>query len=148
MSGTTASGIEIQREFQAAPTSVFTAWTTSSSFAHWFGGSDVSVPQEHLDYVAEVGRDWRAQMELPNGSRIDWAGEFVEVTPGARLVLTITDQPDSPARAVITVDLLSSEAGTLMKFTQETPGFDAEQRENVLHGWESFFDAMETLLPR
>ena len=148
MNDITASGIEIQREFDAAPTSVFTAWTTGQSFAHWFGGAGVNVPLEHLEYVAEAGREWRARMELPDGNHIDWAGEFIEVTPGARLVLTMTDQPADPSRAVIVVDLESSERGTLMKFTQETPGFTPEQQSAVLQGWESFFDAMAELLPR
>jgi uncharacterized protein YndB with AHSA1/START domain len=39
-------------------------------------------------------------MVLPDGNTIDWTGEFLEVVPDRRLVLTMTDRPASPAASM------------------------------------------------
>jgi len=145
VTGTTTDGIQIDRDFAAPPAAVFAAWTTPEHFARWFGGADVQVPLDGLDFVAEPGRVWSAQMVLPDGNTIDWAGEFLEVVPDERLVLTITDRPDEAARARIVVDLMEIAGGTRMRFTQETPGFSPEQQAAVLAGWQSFVDELERI---
>ena len=114
-------------------------------FARWFGGRAVNVPLSSLDLVAEAGRSWTAQMVLPDGTVIDWAGDFIEVVPGQRLVFTITDQPADPVRAVIVVELSAIGAATRLRFTQQTPGFTAEQQQAVLAGWQSFIDELEQI---
>jgi uncharacterized protein YndB with AHSA1/START domain len=143
---TTDTGIEIDRDFAAAPADVFAAWTTPEAFARWFGGDQVQVPLDSFDYRAEKGRSWSATMMLPDGNTIAWTGEFVEVSPVSRLVLTMTDQPAAEGRATITVDLTATEAGTRMRFTQTTPGFTAEQREGVLAGWQGFMDVLQQVV--
>ena len=47
-----------------------------------------------------AGRAWSATMVLPDGNTIDWTGEFLEVVPDRRLVLTMTDRPASPAASM------------------------------------------------
>jgi uncharacterized protein YndB with AHSA1/START domain len=145
MTGITAGGIEIDRDFAAPPKEVFEAWTKAQHFARWFGGKDVQVPLDSLDFVAEPGRTWTAQMTLPNGDTMDWTGDFIEVVPHERLVFTITDRPAEPARAKIVVELTPLADGTRMHFTQETPGFTPEQQEGVLAGWQSFIDELEQI---
>ena len=145
MTGITAEGIEIDRDFAASPKEVFDAWTKAQYFARWFGGKDVHVPLDRLDFVAEPGRTWTAQMALPNGNTMDWTGEFIEVVPHERLVFTITDRPAETARAKIVVELTPLADGTRMHFTQETPGFTPEQQEGVLAGWQSFIDELEQI---
>lgn len=142
MTGITEDGIEIDREFAAPPASVFAAWTTPESFARWFGGRDVQVPGDQLDYRAEAGRAWSAMMVLPDGNTIDWAGEFLEVDPPSRLVMTLTDRPDVAERAVLTIDLTPTDTGTRMVMTQQTPGFSVAQREGTIAGWQSFLDVL------
>ena len=145
MTGITADGIEIDRDFAAPPAAVFAAWTTPRHFARWFGGRNVQVPLDGLDFVAEPGRTWTAQMILPDGTTIDWTGDFVEVVPDRRLVLTMTDRPTEPTRAKIVVELTAITGGTRMHFTQVTPGFSPEQQEGVLAGWQSFIDELERI---
>ncbi|MYQ49288.1 SRPBCC domain-containing protein [Streptomyces sp. SID4985] len=143
MTGITIDGIEIDRDFAAPPAAVFAAWTTPQHFARWFGGKDVQVPLDSLDFIAEPGRTWTARMVLPDGNTINWTGEFVEVVPHERLVFTITDRPAEPGRATIVVELAAIPGGTRMHFTQETPGFTPEQQHGVLAGWQSFIDELE-----
>lgn len=142
MTGITADSIEIDRDFAATPAAVFGAWTTPRHFALWFGGAAVEVPLDRLDFVAEPGRTWSAQMVLPDGHAIDWAGDFIEVQPDERLVLTLTDRPAEESRARIVVTLTPVEGGTRMRFTQETPGFTPEQQAGVLAGWQGFMDEL------
>lgn len=145
MTGTTSDGIEIDRHFDAPPAAVFAAWTTPQHFARWFGGKDVQVPMDSLDFVAEPGRTWTAQMVLPDGNTIDWTGDFLEVAPDERLVLTMTDQPSDPGQAKIIVELTAIPGGTRMHFTQETPGFSPEQQTEVLAGWQAFINELEQI---
>ncbi|MFI6349491.1 SRPBCC domain-containing protein [Streptomyces sp. NPDC050560] len=143
MTGITADGIELDRSFAAPPAAVFAAWTTPQHFARWFGGKDVQVPLDSLEFIAEPGRTWSARMVLPDGNTIDWTGEFIEVTPDERLVFTMTDRPAEPGRARIVVELTATADGTRMHFTQEAPGFSPEQKEGLLAGWQSFIDELE-----
>jgi uncharacterized protein YndB with AHSA1/START domain len=143
VTGITSDGIEIDRDFAAPPAAVFAAWTTPEHFARWFGGKTTQVPLDSLDFVAEPGRSWSAQMLLPDGTTMDWTGEFVEVVPDERLVFTITDRPAEPARARVVVELTAIPDGTRMQFTQETPGFSREQQEGTLDGWQAFIDELE-----
>ncbi|RKW70408.1 SRPBCC family protein [Galactobacter caseinivorans] len=135
-------GITIDRVFDAPPAAVFAAWTQAESFSRWFGGPDIEVPMDRLDYVAQPGREWRAVMVLPDGNTMNWAGNFETVEPDASLVLTITDRPDEPTRAKITVDLSPEGEGTAMYFAQDTPGFTPEQQDSLVGGWNHFFDEM------
>ncbi|KHK95562.1 hypothetical protein LK09_18700 [Microbacterium mangrovi] len=141
----TEDGIRIDREFAASPTAVFAAWTTPESFSRWFGGREVTVPLDGLDYRAEAGRAWSAMMVLPDGNTIDWAGEFVEVDPPSRLVMTLTDRPAEGERALLTVELTPSAAGTRLVMTQQTPGFTEEQRLGTIAGWQTFLDVLGEL---
>lgn len=142
MTGITEDGIEIEREFAAPPAAVFAAWTTPESFARWFGGREVQVPLDGLDYRAEPRREWSAMMVLPDGNTIDWAGEFVEVDPPSRLVMTLTDRPSAGERAVLTVELTPTPTGTRLRMTQQTPGFTDEQRRGTIAGWQTFLDVL------
>lgn len=148
MTGITAHGIEVDREIAASPEAVFTTWTTPQHFSKWFGGPAVNVPPETIDFVAEAGKSWTAQMVLPDGNSIDWAGEFIEVQPDTRLVLTMTDRPADPNRAELVVELAATPGGTRMRFTQETPGFSPEQQAQVLAGWQTFIDELERIATR
>lgn len=145
MTGITPDGIEIDRDIAAPASAVFAVWTTPEQFAQWFGGKDVQVPLETLDFVAEPGRAWTAQMVLPDSATIDWAGEFVEIVPEERVVFTLTDRPADPARATVVVELTAIADGTRMHFSQETPGFTPEQQAGVLAGWQTFGDEIERL---
>lgn len=139
MIGITPDGIRIERLFAALPAAVFEAWTTAAHFARWFGGTEVDIPADQLDYVPVVGGTWSATMVLPDGNTINWTGDFLEIVPNERLVLTMTDDPAAPERAAITVEFFAVNGGTRMLFTQQTPGFTTEQREATIAGWQLFF---------
>lgn len=146
MTGLTPEGIEIDRDMAAPASRVFQAFTSAEDFAVWFGTDQVNVPAEELDFVAEPGREWRATMVLPDGHRINWTGEFREVTPDSRVVFTLTDQPDDPARAEVRVELAPFGEGTRVHVEQDTPGFPDDAKRATIAGYEGFLDTLQRLV--
>jgi hypothetical protein len=69
MTGITPGGFEIDRDFAAPPSAVFAAWTTAEHFARWFGGKDVQVPADRLDYEPAAGRAWSAAPDFTDEQR-------------------------------------------------------------------------------
>jgi uncharacterized protein YndB with AHSA1/START domain len=143
---TESVGSTITRTFAAPPASVFDAWVTPASFATWFGGSGVEVPVDTVTMDVRVGGTWTATMILGGGTPdINWFGEFVEVDRPNTLVLTMADRPGT-ARETIAVTFTAVAGGTEMLFRQTGGNNSAEEYERTTAGWQTFFDAMDTLL--
>lgn len=141
MTGVTQSGIEIDRTTEASPEAVFAALSDAESFASWFGGTDVTVPDDSLVFSAVEGERWRAQMLLPDGNTIDWRGSFVRVDPPSRFDLTLTDMPGEDApEALVTFSVFPADGGAALRMTQDTPDFPHEQKAATLEGWQVFLD--------
>ncbi|KIP51393.1 SRPBCC family protein [Leucobacter komagatae] len=141
MTGVTHSGIEIDRTTEASPEAVFAALTDASSFASWFGGSEVDVPEDRLEFNAIAGNTWRATMVLPDGNTIDWSGRFVRVDAPTHFELTLTDMPGADAPEVlVTFAVYAADGGAALHMTQNTPDFPHEQKAATLDGWQVFLD--------
>lgn len=135
--------ITVTRTFTAPRELVWDAFTKPEHFAVWFGTSHVDVPAATLEWNPAVGRAWSAVMHLPDGSTKSWIGEFVEVERPARLVFTLTDEPDSPDDATpATVTLVDVDEGTQVTLTQEAPGFTVEQQAGLVAGYNAFLDTL------
>jgi uncharacterized protein YndB with AHSA1/START domain len=136
-------GMTITREFAAPRELVFEAWTRPEHFAAWWGGNTVEVPLDTVAMDVRAGGLWKATMVLPDGHRIDWIGEYVEVDAPSRLVLTVTDGPNQ--REIVIVDLTETEGGTRM-VCRQLGNMTAEQYEGARQGYLQFFDAMAELV--
>src|SRR4051812_49988136 len=89
-------GLTVTRVLGAPPERVWREWTEPEAFADWFGGPEAEIPLDTVAMDVRPGGAWRATM-LHGGREIRWKGEYVEVEPPERLVLTISDQPgDAP----------------------------------------------------
>jgi uncharacterized protein YndB with AHSA1/START domain len=143
---TDSSGSTITRTFAATPTDVFDAWVTPASFAAWWGGSEVEVPLDSVEMDVRQNGTWKATMILGGDvPDIHWYGEFLAVDRPNRLVLTLADRPGD-ARETVTVTFTAIEGGTQMLFRQTGGNMSAEEYERTTAGWQTFFDAMDTLL--
>ena len=143
---TDTTGSTITRTFAATPEAVFDAWVTPTSFAAWFGGSGVEVPTDTVAMDVRAGGTWKATMILGNDMPdINWYGEFVEIDRPDKLVMTLADRPGD-ARETVTVTFTPTNGGTEMLFRQTGGNLSAEQYERTTEGWQTFFDAMESLL--
>lgn len=145
----TADTLTVTRHFDEPREVVFDAWTTPTHFAAWFGGADVDVPISTVVLDARSGGTWRADIELPDGQTIHWAGHYLVVSRPQRLALTITDSPEHEPGAPLEVDFVSDATGTQMTLVQHgTAGFSAEQYALTEAGYQRFFDALENLVHR
>jgi uncharacterized protein YndB with AHSA1/START domain len=141
-----ADGIVVTRTFTAPRDRVFAAWTTPEQFSVWFGTSSIDVPLESVEMDVRVGGAWKADMHLPEGHVIHWVGEYTVVDPPAHLVMTITDNPDDPAREPLSVDFDEVDGTTIITMRQAATGFSEAQIEQTVIGYNAFFDDMEKLL--
>ncbi|MDQ1561802.1 MAG: hypothetical protein QOE85_1143 [Actinomycetota bacterium] len=142
---TESEGLTIVRVFHAPRALVFDAWTNPAHFAKWWGGKTVTVPEESVTMDVRPGGSWKATMVLPDGGHeIYWLGEYVEVDPPERLVLTLSDGPED--REVVTVVLREVDDGTEMVCHQGGGHLTPEQYEGAGQGYQTFFDAMAELV--
>jgi uncharacterized protein YndB with AHSA1/START domain len=137
-------GLTITRVFKAPREVVFAAWTNPVHFAKWWGGTTVTVPEESVAMDVRPGGSWKATMILDGGHEIHWLGEYVEVDPPERLVLTLSDGPED--REVITVVLTEVSDGTEMVCHQGGGHLTPEQYGQAREGYLTFFDAMAELV--
>jgi uncharacterized protein YndB with AHSA1/START domain len=141
-------GISITRVFDAPRERVWEEWTEPERFADWFGGTQSEVPLSSVSMDVRPGGSWRLTMFAEPGRReIQWAGEYREVAPPARLVFTVTDEPGEDARELVIVVLTDLGDGrTEMHFQQRGGGLSAQEYERAAQGWSSFFDRIEERL--
>lgn len=139
---------EIQRTFAAPRELVYAAWTTPEHFAVWFGTSAIDVPLDTVSLDVRVDGEWTAVMNLPDGNTMNWAGEYVEVDPPAKVIFTITDQPQAPARALVTVILDEVDGATAMTMTQSGDEMAEDQQGATVVGYNAFFDDIERIVAK
>jgi uncharacterized protein YndB with AHSA1/START domain len=140
-------GFELTREFAASRERVWAEWTTPAAFADWFGGTAFEVPVESVIMDVRPGGTWQATMYVgPERAEKRWAGEYLEVSPPARLVLTMTDDPASELRELVTIEILDLGDGRTRMRLEQRGGMTAAQYRAGRAGWDAFFDRMEQRL--
>jgi uncharacterized protein YndB with AHSA1/START domain len=135
------AGFRTVRVFDAPRERVWREWTEPERFADWFGGADIAVPVSTVSFDLRVGGRWHATMH--DGTReIRWRGEFHEIVPPERLVLTFSDQPSGDDYELAIVDLVDLGDGrTEMRFEQRGK-LAAEAYLRAQRGWGIFFDRL------
>lgn len=141
-----ADYLTVTRTLAAPRELVFQVLTDPELFAVWFGTAAVEVPQDSLEMDVRVGGSMRAVMVLPDGNRIHWAGEYVEVDPPAHLAMTLTDNPGEYPGLPVLFDLEAAEGGTRLTISQDRSAFSQEQVDATIGGYNAFIDDMADLL--
>ncbi len=139
----------ITRVFDAPRELVFAAWTDPAQFAHWFG-AESDVPLETVSLDVRPGGAWSAIMHVdPAPTTLHFHGEYREVVPPERLVLTLKNpfEPNDPLVEVVTVVFKDLGGKTEMTFVQEG-NLGAEEYIKTKEGWSLFFDRLAEGLPR
>jgi uncharacterized protein YndB with AHSA1/START domain len=140
-------GLSITRVFDAPRERVWREWTEPERFADWFGGPDADVPLDTVAMDVRPGGAWRATMRFGAGRReIRWSGEYQEVKPPERLVLTFSDRPGGAESELVVVVLTELPGGRtemlLEQYGTRPPGaYDATR-----NGWGVFFDRLDERL--
>jgi uncharacterized protein YndB with AHSA1/START domain len=76
----------ITRIFDAPREIVFDAWSKAEHLVHWFGPTDFTLPSCTLDF--RVGGSYRFCMRSPDGEDHWVWGEYREIDPPERIVMT------------------------------------------------------------
>ena len=87
-----------------------------------------------------------AVMLIPDGTRIDWTGEYTEVDRPNRLAFTLSDDPGQPAGVPIVATFTAVDGGTEVSITQDRGTFDDAQVQATVDGYNQFFDSMERVV--
>ena len=142
------NGFTITRVFDASPEVVWREWTEPERFADWFGGVVSEVPLESVAMDVRVGGAWRLTMlTVPGRGESHWHGEYQEVVPPERLVMTMTDLPPGGDRyALITVVLTDLGDGRTEMFFEQRDDMTPPQHEAARNGWGKFFDRIDERL--
>lgn len=136
----------ITRTLRAPRELVFEAITKPEHFAVWFGTAAVEVPRDSLTMDVRPGGAFKAVMLLPDGNRIDWAGEYQEVDPPSHLAMTLTDQPGDDVGLPVLFDLAEVDGGTELTIRQDRADFTDEQVQATIAGYNAFIDDIERVL--
>jgi uncharacterized protein YndB with AHSA1/START domain len=134
-------GLTITRVFAAPRDRVWREWTEPERFADWFGGPDAEVPLDSVDMDVRPGGAWHATM-FAGGREIRWKGEYVEVDPPGRLVLTISDQPDEAPGELLVVILGDLGDGRTELVLEQRGTLPPELYDATRNGWGVFLDRM------
>ncbi|MBK0419845.1 SRPBCC domain-containing protein [Leucobacter sp. CSA1] len=149
---TEAGRIEIEREFPAARERVFARWTDAEALGRWFAPPGYSTLHSESD--PRPGGAWRLDFRADTGDhRYTERGEFREVRPFERLVLTLTQFDDEHANPNTLVSVSLDDIGTpgaprtRMRFVQSGYRSPALRDDNE-QGWRECFDGLARELKR
>lgn len=136
----TAFDITISRFFAAPPDQVFAQWLDAEALIDWF------APDTYHGLSAEadprVGGRWRVDYQSDSGHRFSEHGEFLDIVPAKRLVLSLTQVLDGTSRdTTVVVTFEPRDGGTLMLFRQ-TGLDDATWRDSLADGWIGCLDKL------
>jgi uncharacterized protein YndB with AHSA1/START domain len=137
-------GITISRVFDAPRERVWEEWTEVERFSDWFGGSEAKIPLDSVSMDVRAGGAWRLTMFAPQ--EIRWHGEYVEVDAPARLVFSISDEPEGGRYEYVTVELEDLGDGRTQMHFEQSGELPPETYEAAKRGWGRFFDRLDERL--
>jgi uncharacterized protein YndB with AHSA1/START domain len=121
-------------EIAASPERVFKALTTADDVLRWWGGEDAYRTTE-WEGDLQPGGKWRARGKAQDGSMFQIQGEYFEVDPPHKLILTWRPEWDAPNETLVTYILEPSEIGTLLTLRHEGFGERTVVCRNHADGW-------------
>ncbi len=111
--------IMITREFDAPRHLVYRAWTTPELIRRWWAGRRGEVTSVELDL--RVGGAWRYVMRANPGFEVAFHGEYREIVPNERLVLTEVFEGAPGEPSVQTVTFTEVAGRTTVTMLTRTP---------------------------
>ena len=138
------SSLTIVRKIKARPSVVFEAMSTPEGLRQWIGPDDGPVLIADAD--ARTGGTFRLRFRMLDGKEGEASGEYVEVTPPSRLVMTWQWHDE---REVSRVEIVLREiaSGTELTFTHaQLPSQDSADSHRM--GWNGALDKLVRALER
>ena len=134
--------LTLKRRLNAAPETVYAAWTDPQRLTRWFGPDAGAVTRAETD--VRVGGRFRVVFHTEDGEEHDVSGVYREVVPNERLVFTWAWRSTPERESLVTVALRPDGGGTSLTLTHEQ-FFDEEARDRHEFGWTGTLDKLERL---
>jgi uncharacterized protein YndB with AHSA1/START domain len=115
--------ILITREFAAPKHLVYKAWTTPELVKRWWSGRRGKMTIAEIDL--KVGGMWRYAMNAEGGSEVAFHGEYREIVPNERIVMTDVYEAMPGPGALVTVTFTENDGRTLLSLLMELPSKEA-----------------------
>jgi uncharacterized protein YndB with AHSA1/START domain len=109
----TDTQILITREFAAPRHLVYRAWTTPELIKRWWSGDRGTVTIAEVDL--RVGGSWRYVLVADGGFEVAFHGEFQEIVPNERIVMTEVYEGAPEAGAVNTITFTEVDGRTTLR---------------------------------
>jgi uncharacterized protein YndB with AHSA1/START domain len=134
--------LTLKRHFNAAPQTVYAAWTDPQQLMRWFGPD----PSEVLSAETDVRVGGRYHITFTSGGEHhDVSGSYREVVPDRKLVFTWTWVTMPERQSLVTVTLEPAGDGTLLTLLHEQ-FFDAPARDRHRDGWSGSLERLARFL--
>lgn len=133
------------KTFDAPRALVFKCWTEPRHLMRWLCPATFTVLFVENDL--RVGGKWRGGMRSPEGEEFIHHGEYVEIEPPSRLVMTHQWERNHLEPAALTtleISLLEQDGKTEMIFVQSGLATEASALSHR-HGWTGAFDLLAEL---
>ncbi len=121
--------ILITREFAAPRHLVYKSWTTPELVKRWWSGQRGEMTTCEIDL--RVGGKWRYVMVAEGGFEVSFHGEYREVVPNERIVMTDVYEAMPDGEALVTVTLTENDGLTVLTLLMELTSKEA--RDAVLN---------------
>ncbi len=143
--GTAGHTLAMSRRFAAPRERVFAAWTDRALVAQWFGPVDATCTIHEWD--ARTGGAYSLTMHDADGDDMPLSGEFREIVPPERLVISwVWGQGGMAGReTILTLEFEDAGGDTILHLTHALLP-DAEWARKHSMGWGSCLDALAASL--
>jgi uncharacterized protein YndB with AHSA1/START domain len=136
--------LTLVRRIAARPSIVFEAMTTAEGVAAWFGPDDLPVVRAEMD--ARVGGAYRVQFRTLDGRDHEACGEFLEVVPPRRIVMSWSwafggELEEGGRISRVEIELRPIADGTELTFTHAALQNEASEKSHA-HGWSGALDKL------
>jgi len=120
--------ILMTREFDAPKHLVYRAWTTPELVSRWWTGQRGRMTVAEIDL--RVGGTWRYTMVANGGFEVAFHGEYLEILPTERIVMTEVYEGMPGPAALVTVTFTEHDGRTTLSVLMALP--TKEVRDAVL----------------
>jgi uncharacterized protein YndB with AHSA1/START domain len=111
--------ILITREFAAPKHLLYKAWTTPELVKRWWSGQRGNMTIAEIDL--RVGGMWRYVMNTDAGFEVAFHGEYREIVPEERIVMTDVYEAMPGPGALVTVTFTENDGRTVLSLLMELP---------------------------
>jgi uncharacterized protein YndB with AHSA1/START domain len=132
------------RRIAARPSIVFEALTTAEGVSAWWGPDDLPVIVAEVD--ARVGGAYRVRFRTVDGKEHESSGEFLEVVPSRRIVMSWRwtfggEAEESGRTSRLELDLVPIPEGTELTLTHADLQSEASEKSHAW-GWGGALDKL------